>query len=371
MRVGQGDVMKIVAVAGSSGGHIFPALCFLEAAKNSGAADTLLVLPKRNILSTRASAGCPTAFISITSLRLGSANSIFSGLCNLVKGSLESAGILLKYHPDVVVGFGSIASVPLVLGAWFMRIPTLIHEQNVVPGRATKFLSFFVDAIAVSFQNTRGYLSHAGSRVRVTGNPIRQGLKKCSKKEALDFFGLRDSTFTILVMGGSQGSRRINHEFMRSVPGLARHGAFQVIHLTGEDDYLQVKKTYEDLHVTARAYRFLDSMQYAYCAADIVIARAGAATVNEIIFFTIPAILIPYPFARGHQLSNAKLLEDKSAAIVLVEALLRGAVLEDTLESLRNNPGLLEKMRRGFSGCMAQSSAAYTLYESARAIVEA
>lgn len=341
--------MRTLVATGSSGGHIFPALSFLESLKESDKKlETLLVLPKAGIKPKVLPKGCKVEYISIKPIRLNLNSKSLIALFKLLQGSLESLILLLKFKPDIVVGFGSIASLPMLFFAWVFRIKTLIHEQNVVPGRANRLLAKFVDKVAVSFAQTRDYLKIDPKRLAVTGNPIRRQLKRIEKKEALSFFGFSQNKFTVLVMGGSQGSHNINTAFLKAVSQIKNNGNLQVIHLAGEKDQALLRQGYNNLQVSLKLLAFLEDMQYAYNAADLAICRSGATTIAELINFQLPAIIIPYPFAYAHQLQNARILEKTGSAIVISDNDLGGGLLQRTLESLLQDTIKLDNMRLGF-----------------------
>ncbi len=304
------------------------------------------------MLSDKESLTFNIAYLSITPIGLKPGKKNIKGFLNFCKGTIESACILSSFRPDVVVGFGSIASLPLAFLAWLWRIRVVLHEQNVVPGMANRILAFCADRIAVSFRETLRYLEHYHNKVVVTGNPLRKKLCRIPQKEALGYLGLQENKFTILVMGGSQGSQRINMEFMQCISLLESKSSFQVIHLAGGRDYDVLEKAYSVLKINFRLLCSLEAMQYAYSAADLVISRSGATTIAELNFFKVPAILIPYPFARKHQLKNAQILSERGAAVILEEDSLSAAKLKAEIESFAANPAKLEGMRSGFAGIM-------------------
>ena len=338
--------MKVLAITGSSGGHIFPALGFLDTLNNKHKdIDILLVLPKRNITNPAGNFKYKLNYISISSIKLSLDFKNFTAILRFFKGSLESIVILLTFRPDVVVGFGSLVCIPMILFAWLLGMKTLIHEQNVIPGRANRFLAKFTDRIAISFAQTRDYLKDYKRKVVLTGNPIRKELKRIDKNKALDFFGFNSDKFTILVMGGSQGSHRINFGFLRAVSAIPDKSRFQVIHLAGIGDYALLKNSYKGLNINSRLFNFLESMQYAYSACDLVVSRAGATTIAEIIFFGLAAIIIPYPFAYRHQIANAKVLQTIGSGIIIQDNELDSDILSKNIENLINNPERIKAMR--------------------------
>lgn len=346
---GKGN-LKILVVTGSSGGHIFPALAFLEAIQEKQPdIDALLVLPEKSILKKKEKFTYQVKYIKLSSIsrRIDAKN--VKNILNFISGSLESLCLLLKFQPDVVVGFGSLVSLPAIVFAWLLRIKTLIHEQNVVPGRANKFLAGFVDKIAVSFQATTVYLADYKRKIVVTGNPLRKSVARLDKIKAYDFFGFSRDRFTILIMGGSLGSHRINEESFKAVSCLKDKTLVQVIHLTGHSDYEFLNRQYKDSGVKFALFNFFDSMQYAYNISDLVISRAGATTIAEIIFFNLPAILVPYPYAYKHQYMNAKALEEKGCGIIIDDKEFNADKLMRNLEPLLGGRKKIEEMRLNFN----------------------
>lgn len=342
--------MKVLVVTGASGGHIFPALSFIGTLKEKYPdCGILLVLPKKSIKTNVVPDVCGVKFISITNIQFCFSLKNLRAPLNFIKGALESFILLIKFKPDIVVGFGSLNSLPLLLFAWLMRIKTLIHEQNVIPGRANRLLAKLVDRVAISFAQTKDYLGISQCRMILTGNPIRRDLRKIERPEALNFFGFEDNKFTILIMGGSQGSRRINYCFISAISGIAEKLKIQVIHLAGADDLDSLSKSYKGLGVSFRLFTFLDNMQFAYSIADLAITRAGASTITELINFGIPAIIIPYPFAYEHQMANAGILESSDCCVVIEDSKLDAEVLKKTIESLMADPKKIDNMRSGYS----------------------
>jgi UDP-N-acetylglucosamine--N-acetylmuramyl-(pentapeptide) pyrophosphoryl-undecaprenol N-acetylglucosamine transferase len=328
---------KVLAVTGASGGHIFPAMAFLEALEEKyNGIETCVLLPEKSVISAKEKPGCTIKYIQMPSVKMSIDFKNINSIVRLIKGSLESVGVLLKFQPDIVIGFGGLSSIPVVMCAWLLRMKTLIHEQNVVPGRANKLLSMCVDKIAVSFEETKNYLDNYRSRVVVTGNPLRQSLIKMDKIDALNYFGLSADKFTVLVMGGSRGSHRINMEFVEAVSLMPNASVFQVIHLCGQADFEPLKRRYAGLHVKCALFSFFDAMQYAYSASDLAVCRAGATTIAELIFFGVPAIFIPYPYAYKHQYKNAKVMEEKGRGIIIEEERLGAGVLRGAMESYVN-----------------------------------
>ena len=357
--------VRILVVAGSSGGHIFPAVSFIETLKAKYKdVDILLVLPQKNILKQADSPACRLKYIAIQPIKLCFSFDTLKGLFKLIKASFKAVFILIDFKPDLVVGFGSLISVPVILSAWLFRVTTVIHEQNVLPGRANRLLAKFSDKIAVSFKETEVTLKGVKKKIVFTGNPMRGSLIRLDKKIARDYFALDPDKFTILVMGGSQGSQRINEEFLKFASDASLSEKLQVIHLSGSKDYNRLKQGYEDLSIKFKLFSFLGFMEYAYSACDCIVSRAGATTIAEIIYFKIPAVIIPYPYAYKHQLSNAKVLEKNGCAVVIEDNELNVERLKQVLVPLIDNPEKMENMRLGY-GNFSDSNADEKLAELA------
>ncbi|TAN60784.1 undecaprenyldiphospho-muramoylpentapeptide beta-N-acetylglucosaminyltransferase [bacterium] len=321
------SAIKVLIASGASAGHLYPALAFAQrlAAKRPDIA-IAFVTSKRGIESAIERRGYHLFFVSLPAPSLKGIKFLRS-LYYLCRSFFDSFFIIQKFRPGLVVGFGSYVSFPALLESALLGIPTLIHEQNVSFGLSNKLLSFFADKIAVSFKNTP---LRAGKRV-FTGNPLRSSLTKSSVHEARRFFGL-EGAFTLLVVGGSQGSRRINMEFAEAVRLFAeRKERFQFIHISGRSDYLRLKECYKCITIKYCLFDFLDAINLAYGASDLVICRAGAGTLSELAYFKKAAVVIPYPHARGHQLENAIALKNENAAVVIQEKELSGAGLREQI----------------------------------------
>ena len=232
--------------------------------------------------------------------------------------------LVRRYRPQVVVGFGGAVSGPTVIVAKLRGVPAVIHEQNVLPGRATRWLAAWADRIAVSFEETRQHLP-ARAPVLVTGNPVRPEVEGAlAGAAALAALRLASGTPVLLIMGGSQGAHAVNAvsvEAMARLP-VPRRRMIQLLHLTGARDLAWVTARYRALGVAARVQAFLPTMGLAYAAATAAVARAGATTVAELVATATPAVLIPYPHAGAHQAVNAAWLGRRGGALVLEQAAL-------------------------------------------------
>jgi UDP-N-acetylglucosamine--N-acetylmuramyl-(pentapeptide) pyrophosphoryl-undecaprenol N-acetylglucosamine transferase len=254
------------------------------------------------------------------------------------------------YQPDIVLGFGGYSSFPTVLMARLMGRRALIQEQNVVPGLANRFLAKFVPAVCVGFRDSVQFFSKG--KAVWTGTPQRPLNSTIDRQAAAQRFGLDPAKPTVLVFGGSQGARRINACFFEMFSALSDNRRFQVIHATGKNDFSVFEQKYAAFGRSCYVRAFIDNIDEAYAAADIVVARAGAGTVTELGVLGIPAVLIPYPGAKNHQVMNAKVLERSGAAVIIEEKSLSSQLLGDkiftVLERKSSRRNLQEKLRNEF-----------------------
>ncbi|MFC1667184.1 undecaprenyldiphospho-muramoylpentapeptide beta-N-acetylglucosaminyltransferase [Candidatus Omnitrophota bacterium] len=332
--------MKILVVAGGTGGHLFPAIRLVEEIRLQRSLDVFFVTScrkqDRDILE-----GKNIRFETLPLIPLQSRKilPILDFVIRLSLGTIKSSFLLFRFRPCRVIGFGGYISGPMLLLAALFRIRTIIHEQNVCPGKTNRILARFVDRIAVSFPETVRYLKRFESKIIVSGNLLRQKLnstKKTSKKKG---------TFTVLAVGGSQGSHTLNRLIPKAI-GLMqadRKRLLDIIHISGHQERDEVTRVYGDKCIKSRVLSFTQDIDRFYDECDFVIARAGATTVSELLYLAKPSILIPYPHAGGHQRLNAKILGDAGAAILLEEHGLTAEDLRDAMIRLMDT-GLLDSM---------------------------
>ncbi len=336
--------MRILIATGGSGGHIFPALHVAEKLKAGGHEVTFVTTPGK-VTQAIVGRGFPVRMISSRGFSLKSPASFFMSLGCMGIALVQSLKILIAVKPQRVVGFGGYGAFPVVLMGALIKRPTLIHEQNVIPGRANRVLAKFAGRIALSFRESEKYFP--SEKTVFTGCPCRMRTAGLNKESLFKKFGLESSRVTILVLGGSQGSRRINTEFLAAAPLLKNEIAFQAIHVSGESGYPSLKEQYARLKIPHHLSDFLNNIDEAYEIADLVISRSGAVTVCEIAAFSLAAILIPYPYAGGHQKENAKILEKEKTACMIEENNLSAEVLKNTvLKILKENMSKDEIARR-------------------------
>lgn len=327
--------MKILLSGGGTAGHINPALAIADYAKEVDTkAEILFVGTKKGLESTLVpSAGYDIKYVNVEGLKKEVSLSSMISAGKMAVAVAKSLAIMKKFKPDVVVGTGGYVCVSSVLAAKILGIKSLVHEQNVFPGSAVRFLADKCDVTAISFEESRKYFNK-NTNVILTGNPIRPEVMKHTKEEAAHKLGIGNRKM-ILCFGGSLGAQRINDvmtEFIASNP--CKDAV--IYFATGNRDYDRVCSEFKRLGIECsdniRLTPYIDDMDIVMNAADVVICRSGAITLAEICALGKSAILIPSPnVTNDHQLYNAKALSDRGAAITIEEKDFDRASLEKAL----------------------------------------
>ena len=327
----QPRLRRLLVVAQGSGGHVFPAVAFCQ--------EFILKYPQSTEITFVTSANAK--FIAFDRQKADKmipqefnrvylpAKRSIVGILKLIFGSL---GTIISKKPDVVFGFGGYFTVPFIFWAKLFGKKTILHEQNVVPGRANMFLSGWVDKIIISFEETRKYLKKNNKKTQLARFPLKENLERMPKKAALEALGFKEGMLTVLVVGGSQGARSINEKIHEALKENKNLNQLQVIHLTGHNDFKKVEELYKALPLCSKVFAFFDDMQVLYSAADLVIGRSGASSIAEITHFALPSVLIPYPYAGAHQIENARVLAKKGAALLLEEDKITASLLSGLLD---------------------------------------
>ena len=304
---------KIIIATGGTGGHIYPAYAIAQQLRSKSEDIEILVaggnLTKNPYL--------PTGDFEFKSVGCGLNSkatiwNIWNKGLHTFKGLWESNRLIRKFKPDLVVGFGSYHTVPLLIAARLKKVPYILHESNYVPGKVTRSFSRTAKLTGVQFPATSSLIN--GKSLEV-GVPLREGYTSVfnSPEEARISLGLDPKRLTLLIFGGSQGALTLNTEVSSAILDLAEKSKnFQLIHLTGNQSIAKELKTfYESIGVLAFVKDFEVKMDLAWSAADLAITRSGALTIAEAIAFEVPLILIPYPFATdAHQEKNALHMTD-------------------------------------------------------------
>ena len=310
---------RFIISGGGTGGHIFPAIAIADELKRRlPDAEILFVGAKdRMEMQKVPQAGYPIEGLWISGLqrKLSWQNLLFP--LKFISSLLKSRTIIKRFKPDAVIGTGGFASGAVVKVAGQMGIPTFIQEQNSYAGITNKMLAKNAHKICVAYDAMEQFFPK--EKIVKTGNPIRDGLLNIGeyRSEGLSYFHLDSQRKTLLVLGGSLGARRINQLIEQQLPLFEQLGV-QVLWQCGKLYYEEYKK-YNSEQV--RILAFIDRMELAYAAADVIISRAGASSVSELCVVGKPVIFIPSPnVAEDHQTKNARAIADKQAAILLRES---------------------------------------------------
>lgn len=333
----------IVLAAGGTGGHVFPAQALAEALTARGWR-IALVTDSRGTAFGESVAGVETHRIRAATFSGGILTKL-KGLVQLGMGLLQARSLLKRLSPAAAVGFGGYPSVPTMWAATGIRIPTLIHEQNAVLGRANKLLAPRVDRIATSFEKVHGIRAEDRGKVVLTGNPVRGAIAAIAdqpypKRHAAD------DRFNLLVFGGSQGATILSDVVPAAVAALPAD-ARQTVLITQQcraEDLERVRKAYDEAGVQAELAPFFDDMPDRLAAAHLVVARAGASTIAEVTGAGRPVLLIPYRHAMDdHQTANAHAIESAGGGWMLSEDDFTPAALTERLAMCLGSPDLLDK----------------------------
>ncbi len=308
----------LVAIAcGGTGGHLFPGLAVGEELLARGCDVMLLVSPKEvDQQAVRSAVGMQVVTLPAVGLVRGNVVGFLKGFR---ASHREAARIFSTRPPAAVLAMGGFTSAPPVLAGRKLGAATFLHESNTIPGRANRFLSWFVSQAFVGFPSCADRL-HTKA-IRVTGTPVRPQFTRVDVGAARMALGLDPHRDTLLVMGGSQGASAINQLLMRCLADLRRElPDTQFLHLTGAKDHEKVVAAYRDAKARAVVRPFLTEMDLALNAATIAVSRSGASSLAEFAAMRVPAILIPYPAATdNHQFHNARAFVEKGAARMLGE----------------------------------------------------
>ena len=366
--------MNAVIACGGTGGHLFPGLAVAEVLRDRGH-QVMLFISEKEIDALALSGWPDLRFEKLLTIGLPSLYSpAILGFVRRFSQSLSLCrGIYRKFKPHVILGMGGFTSTAPVLAGRMRGIATFIHESNAIPGKANRMTARFVRAVLLGFKECAPFFPKA--RTEITGTPIRAALKPIDGAAAREKLGLRPNLPTLLVMGGSQGASGINQAMIKAIP-LLKDVPLQLIHLAGTRDEQLVAENYRRENVTAHVAAFHHRMEEVYSAADLAIARSGAASLAEIAAFSLPSILIPFPYAADdHQTRNAEIFARADAAVVLKQSELSGDLLAVKIRELIGDPVRLRRMSekcsklapKNAAGLVVETMEKYTRTDDARA----
>jgi UDP-N-acetylglucosamine--N-acetylmuramyl-(pentapeptide) pyrophosphoryl-undecaprenol N-acetylglucosamine transferase len=335
--------MNAVIACGGTGGHLFPGIAVAEVLQDRGH-EVMLLISEKDIDAVALSGRTNFRVEKLPTVGLPSPFSpAFLAFTRRFFESLSLCRSLYrKFKPHAVLGMGGFTSTAPVLAGRIRGIATFIHESNAVPGKANRWTARMVNAVMLGFKECAPFFPR--TRTEITGTPVRNELVPLDRADARRRLGLREDLATLLVMGGSQGASGINQALIKALPFLTGL-PLQVIHLSGARDEGLVADNYRRENVSAYIAPFHHRMEEVYSAADLVVARAGAASLAEFAAFSLPGILIPFPYATDdHQTRNAEIYAHADAAILLRQSEISGELLARRIRESIENPQLLQQM---------------------------
>jgi UDP-N-acetylglucosamine--N-acetylmuramyl-(pentapeptide) pyrophosphoryl-undecaprenol N-acetylglucosamine transferase len=351
--------MRVLIAGGGTGGHLFPGIAIAEAFRHS----EILFVGTGNPMevSTLSKKGFDHMDIVAEGLKGRGLWRQIRSLLKMPVGVWQALRIIWRFDPDIIIGLGAYASGPVALAARLTGKKIVIHEQNTLPGLTNRTLGRFADRIFISFPDNLGKFKP--SKTLITGNPVRRELlERESDWKAT-------GQFTVLILGGSQGAHAINCAVVEALDRLKNPAQMTFVHQTGTKDAAWVAQAYESRGIKTRVEPFFVDMAGPYSSADLVICRAGATTVSELMALGKPAIFVPFPFAaNNHQELNARYVADAGGAEVILENDLSGAVLADRIDHYASHHEALRDMAKRTLG-LARPDAADVIVDECRRLV--
>lgn len=357
--------MRVIITAGGTGGHIYPALAMINKIKEMEPDSEFLyigthnrmekdIIPKYNI---------PFETIEIYGFNRKNIFKNIKVLKCLIKSKKKCKKMIKNFNPDVVMGFGGYVTAPVISVAHKLGYTTIIHEQNSIPGMSNKFLMKKVDKVFVSLKSSLNYFPK--EKTIFSGNPCGED---AVKKEALDKkeLGLNKNKKLVLIVMGSLGASNVNN-YIISIKDQFQDKDYEILFVTGKKDYEIIIENKFPSNVKVVAY--VDSLTRIMKNTDIIVTRAGASTLSEIIALNIPSILIPSPYVpNNHQLKNAYDLVNNNAGILIEEKDLNGNILIEKIDELFNSPIKYNDLKKNLNKLKIDNSASI-IYENIKKLV--
>jgi len=358
----------MIISAGGTGGHIYPALAIIKKFQEKDKNFEVLYIGTHNRMENKI---VPEHNIPYQSLKIYgfSKSDILRDIKNvgyLVSAYSKCLNIMQEFKPDIVVGVGGYVTLPVILAAKKLKIKTVVHEQNSIPGKTNKFISKGVAKVFTSFKESKKYFSKDVNCV-YTGNPSADNVKnlKPIKKESLGFS--KDKKL-VLVTSGSLGSSTLNNKLIDFLKKSAKED-YEVLFITGERNYETFTKE-NKFGKNVKVLPYLDNLAALFKSCDLVIGRAGAGTISELIMAKTPSILVPSPFvANNHQYYNAKDLSDSNMAIMIEEKDLDGTILYKRVKGLLSNNSEYKEIKKNLKDFESFSSSE-KIYDEIKELVK-
>lgn len=344
---------RVIISGGGTGGHIYPAITIARAIADIEPTEFLYVGSKIGLENTLIpKEGLPFVTLDVRGLerKLSARNLVTLG--RTAASVFNAERIIRQFRPDVVIGTGGFVCGPVLLAASLSGVPTMVQEQNVIPGITNTILSRFVNRVALGYQEAAVRFK-IKKKLVYTGNPVRKDILTVTRQEGRQLLGLEPDKFTLLVAGGSRGARSINNAMIEVHQHFKHNDDIQILHVTGDHEYDRVMKQLSGVDRNgcfgkgSHIIPYLHHMPAALAAADLAVYRAGAVGLAELTVRGLPSILIPYPYAaEDHQRYNAQALVMCGAAKMILDKMLTGQELLEEIIHLKNDPQALMDMAR-------------------------
>lgn len=332
--------LRLMIAGAGTGGHLFPAIAVAEEIMRMFPGSRVMFVTTGRPIEQTVLAGRSFEIAQISAGGLKGMGLLQKGrsLMLLPRGFWKSLGLIRSFAPDAVLGMGGYSAAPVILAAFLRRVPRLIHEQNRIAGMTNQWLSRLARRVLVSFEDTR--ISCRPGKIRFTGHPVRRQIREVAENRGMRIHEGGQEPFTVAVLGGSQGARRMNTAVVEAFSQIKEPGRFFVIHQTGPHDEESVRRAYVRMGVDSAVSAFFRDMASVYEQTDLAVCRAGAATLAEIAAVGLPALLVPYPYAAdNHQVHNAEVLVKAGAAEMIAEKDLTPSWLAEYLQACADNAG--------------------------------
>lgn len=357
--------MRVIISAGGTGGHIYPALAIIDKIKSKEPNSEFLYIGTHNRMENDIvpKTGIPFETIQIYGFSKNIIKNIKTSFC-LINSYKKCKKLISDFKPDVVIGVGGYVTAPVIYSAKKLGYKTVIHEQNSLPGKSNQFLSKYSDLICVSFKSSISYFPEY--KTIFTGNPCSEGalLKVAIKKSK---YGIDNNRNMVLFVMGSLGSSRVN-DYLVSVRNLFDGKDYDILFVTGKSSYDSISKNSfpSNIHVVP----YVDGLTGLMKNASLIVSRAGASTLSEIIALGLPSILIPSPYvANNHQYKNALDLVNSSAAVMIEEKDLTGDILVRKIDEILSNDSKIKEMKKNLKSMMVDNSASL-IYDNVKKLVD-
>ena len=358
--------MRVIISAGGTGGHIYPALAIINKIKEKEPNSEFLYIGTHNRMEKDIvpNKGIPYKSIEMYGFNKKKLLKNFKTLKCLFKAFSDTKKIIKDFNPDIVIGVGGYVTVPVIYSAKKLGYKTFLHEQNSLPGKSNKFLIKYCDLIGTSFPSSLDYLPK--DKTVLTGNPCSEDALKKESANKKDY-GLSDDKKLVLIVMGSLGAGRVSNYLKNEL--LKFEGKdYEILFITGKDSYDEVMKNKYPSNV--KILPFFEGLPSMMKRTDLMVTRAGASTLSEVIALKVPSIIIPSPFvANNHQYINALDLVKKDAAMMIEEKDLEEGILFQNIDKLVNDDKKLGEMKNNLSTLNVEDSADI-IYNNLKRIVD-